>query len=39
MLEETQTSVWRVRRQLPGRRAAGQSWVEHLADVLVNKLQ
>ena len=30
--------VWRLRRQLPGRRAAGQSWVEHLAGILVNKL-
>ena len=30
--------VWRLRRQLPGRRAAGQSWVEHVAVILVNKL-
>ena len=30
--------VWRWRRQLPGRRAAGQSWVEHVAGILVNKL-
>ena len=29
--------VWRLRRQLPGRRAAGQSWVEHVAGVPVNK--
>ena len=29
--------VWRLRRQLPGRRAAGQSWVEHMAGILVNK--
>ena len=25
--------VWRLRRQLPGRRAAGQSWVEHVAGI------
>ena len=30
--------VWRLRRQLPGRGAAGQSWVEHVAGILVNKL-
>ena len=30
--------VCRLRRQLPGRRAAGQSWVEHVAGILVNKL-
>ena len=30
--------VWRLRRQLPGRRAGGQSWVEHLAGILMNKL-
>ena len=30
--------VWRLRRRLPGRRAAGQSWVEHVAGILVNKL-
>ena len=30
--------VWRLRRQLPGRRAAGQSLVEHVAGILVNKL-
>ena len=30
--------VWRLRRQLLGRRAAGQSWVEHVAGILVNKL-
>ena len=30
-------TVWRLRRQLPGRRAAGQSWVvEHVAGILVN---
>ena len=28
--------VSRLRRQLPGRRAAGQSWVEHVAGILVN---
>ena len=28
----------RLRRQLPGRRAAGQSWVEHVAGILVNRL-
>ena len=26
--------VWRLRRQLPGSRASGQSWVEHLARIL-----
>ena len=30
--------VWRLRRQLPGRRAAGQSWVEHVAGILESKL-
>ena len=30
--------VWRLRRQLPGRRAAGLRWVEHLAGILVSKL-
>ena len=30
--------MWRLRRQLPGKRAAGQSWVEHVAGILVNKL-
>ena len=30
--------VWRLRRQLPGRRAAGQSWVKHVAGILVSKL-
>ena len=30
--------VWRLRRQLPGRRAASQSWADHLAGKLVNKL-
>ena len=29
--------VWRLRQQLPGRRAAGQSWVEHVAGILVNR--
>ena len=29
--------VWRLRRPLPGRGAAGQSWVEHVAGILVNK--
>ena len=29
--------VWRLRRQLPGRRAAGQSWVEHVAGILESK--
>ena len=29
--------VWRLRRQLPGRRAAGQSWVGHVAGIIVNK--
>ena len=28
--------LWRLRRQLPVRRAAGQSWVEHVAGILVN---
>ena len=28
--------VWRLRRQVPGRRAAGQSWVEHVAGILVS---
>ena len=28
---------WRIRHQLPQRRAAGQSWVEHLAGIPVNK--
>ena len=31
-------TVWRLRYQLPGRRAAGQSWVEHVAGILVNKV-
>ena len=30
--------MWRLRRQLPVRRAAGQSWVEHVTGILVNKL-
>ena len=30
--------VWRLRRQLAGRGTAGQSWVEHVAGILVNKL-
>ena len=30
--------VWRLRRQLPGRRAAGQSWLEHVAGILVSRL-
>ena len=30
--------VWRLRRQLPGRRAAGQSRVEHMTGILVDKL-
>ena len=30
--------VWRLRCQLPGRRGAGQSWVEHVAGILVSKL-
>ena len=28
--------LWRLRRQLPGRRSAGQTWVEHLAGILVD---
>ena len=31
-------TVWRLRRQLPERCAAGQSWVEYVAGILVNKL-
>ena len=27
--------VWRLRRQLPGWRSAGQSWVEHLLTIVV----
>ena len=30
--------VWRLRRQLLGKRSAGQSWLEHLAGILVDKL-
>ena len=30
--------VWRLRRQLLGRRSAGQGWMEHLAGILVDKL-
>ena len=30
--------VWRLQRQLPGRRAAGQRWVEHVVGILVSKL-
>ena len=30
--------VWRLRRQVPRRRAAGQCWVEHVAEFLVSKL-
>ena len=30
--------VWRLRRQLPGRRSAGQSCAEHLPEILVDKL-
>ena len=30
--------VWRLRRQLPGRRAASQRWVEHVSGILVNNL-
>ena len=30
--------VWRLRRQLPGRRAVGQSRVEHVAGIPVSKL-
>ena len=28
--------MWRLRRQLPGRRKAGQMWTEHLAGLLVD---
>ena len=30
--------VWRLRRQQPERRAASQSWMEHVAEILVYKL-
>ena len=30
--------VWRLRRQMPGSRAASQRWMEHVARILVNKL-
>ena len=29
---------WKLLKQLPGRRPAGQRWVDHLAGILVNKL-
>ena len=30
--------TWRLRRHLPERRAAGQSWAEHVAGIIVNRL-
>ena len=29
--------LWQLRRHLPERRAAGQSWVEHVAGIIVNE--
>ena len=31
-------TAWRLLRQLPGRRAAGESWVEHTAGILLDKM-
>ena len=31
--------MWRLRRQLPGRRTAGKRWIDHAAGILVDDLE